>query len=84
LLRDAPLYIFDEPTANLDLVTAREVIQNLLWWAKQSAMILISHQAIGFEQMDDILVIEAGYIAQRGKHLDLLITNQYYAQLWHQ
>jgi ABC-type multidrug transport system fused ATPase/permease subunit len=84
LLRDAPLYIFDEPTANLDLVTAREVIQNLLWWAKQSALILISHQAIGFEQMDDILVIEAGYIAQRGKHLDLLITNQYYAQLWHQ
>ena len=82
LLRDAPLYIFDEPTANLDLVTAGEVVQNLLWWAKQSAVILISHQAIGFEQMDEILVLESGSIVQRGKHLELLKTSEYYAQLW--
>lgn len=82
LLRDAPLYIFDEPTANLDLATAREVVQNLLLWAKQSAMILISHQAIGFEQMDEILVLEAGGIVQCGKHLELMKSNECYAQLW--
>lgn len=82
LLRDAPLYIFDEPTANLDLATAREIVQNLLSWTKQSAVILISHQAIGFEQMDEILVLEAGGIVQRGKHLELLKSNERYAQLW--
>ncbi|MCX8063202.1 MAG: ABC transporter ATP-binding protein/permease, partial [Anaerolineales bacterium] len=82
LLRDAPLYIFDEPTANLDLATATEVIQNIFEWTKQRAVILVSHQAIGFEQVDEILVFAAGAIAQRGTHDQLLQVDGYYAQLW--
>lgn len=82
LLRNAPLYIFDEPTANLDLVTAQEVVRNILEWTKSRAMIIVSHQAIGFEEMDEILVLAAGEIVQRGTHEQLLRGGGYYAQLW--
>ncbi len=82
LLRDAPLYIFDEPTANLDLATAKEVIRALFEWTKEKALILVSHQAIGFEQMDEILVLEAGEVVQRGTHEQLLQSDGYYGQLW--
>ncbi|RCK75542.1 MAG: Transport ATP-binding protein CydD [Anaerolineae bacterium] len=82
LLRESPMYIFDEPTANLDLITAKEIVQNLISWADRSTIILISHQAIGFEQMDEILVFDQGCIIGRGKHQDLLDSNEYYAQLY--
>ncbi len=82
LLRDSPLYIFDEPTANLDPVTGLEVVRNILDWTDGRALIIVSHQAIGFEQMDEILVIERGEVFQRGKHRELLEEGGYYAKLW--
>ncbi|GAB4483108.1 MAG: thiol reductant ABC exporter subunit CydD [Anaerolineales bacterium] len=82
LLRDAPLYLFDEPTANLDPVIAKQVIQNILDWTTGRALLLISHQAIGFDRMDEILVLEAGEIVQRGTHEELLNSGGYYTRLW--
>ncbi|MCS6908079.1 MAG: thiol reductant ABC exporter subunit CydD [Anaerolineales bacterium] len=82
LLRVAPLYIFDEPTANLDLPTAVEVIQNILSWTSHRALVIVSHQAIGFERMDKILVFEKGRISQQGSHAELIESSGYYSQLW--
>jgi len=82
LLRDSPLYLFDEPTANLDLSTGIEVVQGLLRWTDRRAVIFVSHQAICFDQMDEILVLENGRITQRGRHEELLKFSGYYSQLW--
>ena len=84
LLKDAPILILDEPTANLDAVTEREV-----WRALQSLMLerstlVITHRLVGLESMDEILVLRQGQIVGRGAHNDLLTTNPYYRRMWEQ
>ena len=82
LLKDAPLLILDEPTANLDPVTEREVLDAAYGGlARERAALVITHRLVRMEEMDEILVLEAGRIIERGTHAELLEAGGAYKRM---
>ncbi len=81
-LRGASLLILDEPTANLDRVAERQVLEILFTWSAGRSLLLLTHRLVGLEQMDEILVLNAGHVVERGTHDDLLSANGLYRRLW--
>lgn len=82
LLKDAPILILDEPTANLDPITEKQVLDTLFDVMRGKTSLLITHRLVGLENMDEILVMDHGRIVERGKHNDLLQNNGIYRRLW--
>ncbi len=71
LLKNAPLIILDEPTANLDPLTERDLLATLLDLFRDRSLLLITHRLVRLEQVDEILVLDEGRIVERGPHIDL-------------
>jgi ATP-binding cassette subfamily C protein CydC len=72
VLKDAPLLILDEPTEGLDAETARELMDSLLNLMKGRSVLLVTHRLAGLRAMDEVVFLEGGRIAARGRHEDLL------------
>lgn len=82
LLKDSPLFLLDEPTANLDPLTEAEVLATLLEQTRGRALLLITHRLVGLETMDEILVLQEGRIVERGTHAVLLRRGGLYRRLY--
>ncbi|HEY3310375.1 MAG TPA: thiol reductant ABC exporter subunit CydC [Anaerolineales bacterium] len=82
LLKDAPVFISDEPTANLDPATERRLVETLQRVTADRSVLWISHRLVGLEAMDEILVMEAGRILERGTHSELVKKQGLYYKLW--
>ena len=81
LLKDAPLLVLDEPTANLDTVTELEVLASVWEAARDRAALLVTHRLVGMEEMHEILVMDAGRIVERGAHEQLLAAGGLYCRM---
>ncbi len=82
LIKDAPFLILDEPTANLDLVNERLVLEAIHALMKGRTSLMITHRLVGMEGMDEILVLQNGHIAERGTHAQLLEAKGLYRRMW--
>jgi ATP-binding cassette subfamily C protein CydC len=82
LLTDAPILILDEPTANLDAINERDVIQGVLKITEGRSVLMISHRLVGMECMDEIVVLREGRVVERGTHRALLDARGIYGQMW--
>jgi len=82
ILKDAPLLILDEPTANLDALTERQVAASLRAVAAGRTTLLITHRLAGLETADEILVLRAGRVVERGRHQDLIQMGGLYRRMW--
>jgi ATP-binding cassette subfamily C protein CydC len=82
LLKDAPILIFDEPTANLDAQTEKRVLDTLYETMQDKTTLLITHRLLGLEDVDEILVMEDGQIVERGTQEELLMKKGLYCRLW--
>jgi ATP-binding cassette subfamily C protein CydC len=82
LLKNAPVLIFDEPTANLDALTERQVLDTLFETMRGRTCLLITHRLLGLENMDEILVMDKGRIVERGSHGELLSQPGLYRHLF--
>jgi ATP-binding cassette subfamily C protein CydC len=82
LLKDAPLLILDEPTANLDPVTEKQILEMLFGMMKDKTSLLITHRLVGLENVDEILVMKAGKIVERGTQAGLLARGGAFRRLW--
>jgi len=82
LLADFPLIVFDEPAEHLDPGAARSLIADLLRVTDDRSLVLISHQLVGLESVDEILLLDAGRVVERGTHEQLLGQCGRYARLW--
>ncbi len=81
LLKEAPILILDEPTANLDPLTEAALLDRIFARPAGQAILLITHRLSALERMDEILVLEDGRIVQRGDHAALSSTSGCYRRL---
>jgi len=81
LLKDAPLLILDEATANLDPLTERAVLDALDALMQGRTVLLITHRLVALDRMDEILVLERGRIVERGDHDALLAAHGLYRRM---
>ncbi len=80
-LKDAPVLILDEPTANLDPTTEMEMIESLNLLTKTKTVLMIAHRLNTIKQADNILVFSEGKIIESGTHEKLLAANKHYSTL---
>ncbi|CAO0827700.1 ATP-binding cassette, subfamily C, CydCD OS=Streptomyces microflavus OX=1919 GN=Smic_40000 PE=4 SV=1 [Streptomyces microflavus] len=71
LLADFPVLVLDEPAERLDLVTADALTADLLAATEGRTTVLITHRLAGVEAVDEVLVLDAGRVAQRGPYAEL-------------
>ena len=82
ILKDAPLLILDEPTANLDALTERNVMEELDALMAGRTSLLFSHRLLGLEAVDEILVLRGGRIVEQGRHHELMEAQGFYYIMW--
>lgn len=82
LLKDPPLVVLDEPTANLDPLAEREVLAAIKAATAGRSVIFITHRLIGLEGMDEILVLDAGKVVERGRFASLLERRGLFYEMW--
>jgi len=80
-LKDAPILILDEPTEGLDRETAADVWTALDGLMAGRAALVITHRPEGLRTMDEIVVLEAGRIVERGAPATLETAGGRYAAL---
>lgn len=76
------LMIFDDSTAAIDAVTERRVRDALAEATKAKATIIIAHRLSSLMHADQILVLDAGRVVERGTHAELLARGGTYADLY--
>ncbi len=81
-IKDAPVLILDEPTANLDAQTERQVLAVLFRVMLAKTTLLITHRLVGLQMLDQILVMNHGVIVERGSQDELLEQECLYRRLW--
>ena len=82
LLKNPPILILDEATSALDSRTEAEIQATLSKIAEQRTTIIIAHRLSTIVDADEIIVLEAGEVAERGTHAKLLKKQGLYAEMW--
>lgn len=80
--RDAPVLIFDEPASALDARSEHELFETVRDLASDRAVLLVSHRFSTIKLADEIVVLDAGHIVERGTHAELIDANGLYAELY--
>ncbi|SDX34762.1 thiol reductant ABC exporter subunit CydD [Thiocapsa roseopersicina] len=80
-LRDAPLVILDEATANLDPESERLVQEGIEELAKGRTLLVVAHRLATVRRADRILVLASGRVAESGTHEMLSASNGIYARM---
>jgi subfamily B ATP-binding cassette protein MsbA len=81
LLRDPPILILDEATSALDTESERLVQQAIDRLMQQRTVLVIAHRLATVRHADEIVVLEAGGVVQRGTHEELLRSGGLYRRL---
>ena len=79
MLKDAPIVIFDEATANVDPENEDRLQAAIEELTKDKTIIMIAHRLKTVRNADQILVVSGGHIVQQGKHDDLIKQKGIYA-----
>ena len=72
ILKDAPIIILDEATANVDPENEKDLVSAIDELTKEKTIIMIAHRLKTVRNADNILVIEKGKIVQQGNHNELM------------
>lgn len=78
IMKDAPIIILDEATANVDPENEKELTQAIENLTREKTIIMIAHRLKTVRHADQILVIDKGKIVQQGKHDELMAVDGIY------
>ncbi len=82
ILKDAPILVLDEATSALDSEVEATIQQTLYGMMQGKTVIAIAHRLSTIAQMDRIIVLDAGRVAEEGSHAELLALDGLYAGFW--
>jgi ATP-binding cassette subfamily B protein len=82
ILKAPPILVLDEATSALDSHTEKEIQDALDRVSENRTTLVIAHRLSTIVNADDIIVLEAGRIAERGTHRQLLEAGGLYASMW--
>ena len=82
VLKNPSILVLDEATSALDSATEREIQQNLRELSRGRTTLSIAHRLSTIVDADEILVLDAGRIVERGRHDALLALDGTYADMW--
>jgi ATP-binding cassette subfamily B protein len=82
ILKDAPILVLDEATSALDSEVEALIQQALSRVMEGKTVLAIAHRLSTLSEMDRIIVMDAGRIAEQGSHSELLAKGGLYAQYW--
>ena len=82
LLKNPPILMFDEATSALDSRTEKAIQSELREIATNHTTLVIAHRLSTIMDADQILVMDAGRIVERGSHNELLARAGVYAHMW--
>jgi ATP-binding cassette subfamily C protein CydCD len=80
-LKDAPICILDEPTANLDPLLEGQILANIHQHCRQRTRLTITHRLVGLDDTQEILVLQGGKVIERGSHAELVLKKGLYQQM---
>ena len=81
-LKDAPILVLDEATSALDSEVEAAIQENLFELMAEKTVIAIAHRLSTISQLDRLIVMENGAIAEAGTHSQLVAQKGIYADLW--
>ena len=82
VLKNAPILVLDEATAFADPENEFEIQKALTELIKGKTVLVIAHRLSSIRKADQILVLNEGHLAERGRHDELLAANGLYARMW--
>jgi ATP-binding cassette subfamily B protein len=72
IMKDSPIIILDEATANVDPENEKELTEAIENLTKEKTIIMIAHRLKTVRNADQIIVVDKGHIVQKGRHEELM------------
>ena len=72
MMKDAPVIMLDEATANVDPENEKELVEAIEALTKEKTILMIAHRLKTVRHADQILVVDKGKLVQRGRHEELM------------
>ena len=82
VLKKPAILLFDEATSALDTKTEKDILNSLKEVSRGRTTLVIAHRLSTVIDADQIIVLEAGQVVERGRHQDLLAAGGLYAEMW--
>lgn len=82
ILKDSPIYIFDEATSSIDVESEEDILDEIYSLAKKKTVLLITHRLSSAKEAEKIFVMEKGELREEGSHEELLSKGGLYKRLW--
>ncbi|ABV93730.1 putative multidrug export ATP-binding/permease protein [Dinoroseobacter shibae DFL 12 = DSM 16493] len=81
-LRNAPIFLLDEPTTGLDATTQANLADAIWQLTENRTLLMVTHDLHLAARADRVICLEGGRIVANGRHEDVLAQGGLYAKLW--